>query len=67
MDYDFVIRRGVEDEIGIRIRDDAAKAACVCELAGMRMQGDEIDDRLDARLDAMGPAGSVLRCTTRLD
>jgi hypothetical protein len=33
MNYDFVFRRRGEEEIGIRMDDDAAKAACVRELA----------------------------------
>jgi hypothetical protein len=40
MNYDFVVRRGVKDYIGVRVYDEAAKAACVGELAGTRMQGD---------------------------
>jgi hypothetical protein len=53
MDHDFVGRRGIEDQIGIRVRDDSTKTACVCELAGMRMQSDEVDYRLDSRFDVM--------------
>jgi hypothetical protein len=53
MDYDFVVHRGVKDYIGIRVDDEAAKAACVRELAGMRMQGDEVDNRPDSRFDVM--------------
>jgi hypothetical protein len=45
---------------GIRVYDEAAKAACVRELAGMRMQGDEVDNRLDTRFDVTGALRGVL-------
>ena len=54
MNYDFVRCRGVKDYIGIWVHNEAAKAACVCELAGIRMQGDEVDNRLDPRFDVAG-------------
>ena len=60
MDYDFVVHRGVKDYIGIRVDDEAAKAACVRELAGMRMQGDEVDNRPDSRFDVMRALRGVL-------
>src|SRR5271165_7261591 len=57
MDDDFVIRRGVEDQVGVRVNDDAAKAARTRKLAGLRMRRDEVDDRLNARLDTTGALG----------
>jgi hypothetical protein len=67
MDYDFVRRRGVKDHIGIWVHDEAAKAACVGELAGIRMQGDEVDNRLDPRFDATCLAGSAHQYATRCE
>ncbi len=52
MDDDFVIGRRVEDQVGVGVSDHAAKAARTRELAGPRMRRDEVDDRLNARLDA---------------
>lgn len=49
-----------KDYIGIRVYDEAAKAACVRELAGMRMQGDEVNNRLDPRFDVTGALRGVL-------
>ena len=60
MNYDFVVRRGVKDYIGVRMYDEAAKAACVGELAGARMQGDEVDNRLDPGFDVTGALRGVL-------
>jgi hypothetical protein len=60
MNYDFVFRRRVEEEIGIRMDDDAAKAARIRELAGVGMQGDEVSDCLDARFDVMGALRGAL-------
>jgi hypothetical protein len=60
MNYDFVVRRGVKDYIWVRMYDEAAKAACVGELAGARMQGDEVDNRLDPGFDVTGALRGVL-------
>jgi hypothetical protein len=54
MDDNFVVRHSVKDYIGIWMDRDAAKAACVRELAGMRMQGDEVDNGLDPCFDVTG-------------
>ena len=49
MDDDFVAPRIVEDQVGVRVDDDAAKARHARKLAGLRMRGDEVDHRLNAR------------------
>jgi hypothetical protein len=60
MDDNFVVRRGVEDQVGIRVNDDAAKAADVREPAGIGMQSDEVHDGLNPRFDVIGALRRVL-------
>ena len=58
MDDDLVVGGAVEDQIGVRVDDDPAKAALARELACVRMHGNEVDDRLNSRLHV---AGALLR------
>jgi hypothetical protein len=60
MDYDFVVRRGVKDYIGDTGVRRGGEGGPRRELAGMRMQGDEVDNRLDTRFDVTGALRGVL-------
>ena len=60
MDDNFVVRRGVEDQVGIRVNDDSAKAADVREPAGIRMQRDEVYDGLNPLFNVIGALRRVL-------
>jgi hypothetical protein len=56
MDDNFVIDRGIEDEVRVGMNDDPPKAAHARKLTGLRMGRDEVGDRLNPRLDPTGAA-----------
>lgn len=60
MDDDLIVRCGVEDHVGIRVRDDASKGADVRGLAGVRVQGDEVNHGLDPSFYVMGALRGAL-------